>query len=339
MVRKLEYSMMFSKYMMDWLYGDYGYYAHYKEIGKEGDFYTAVSSSQFFGGSIANEILKLIETKFSKSVTICEIGAHKGYLLADIIQFIYTLKPELLETLSFVIVERFEHLQKKQAEYLRDSFQDKVEVQFVNSLTELHLEEAIFIANEIFDAFPCELYYKGKFGKVEGEEILFSEERPELREVAEKYGKDRGEIAVGYFEFAKEMVESAEKFQFITFDYGDMEARPDFSIRIYHKHKVFPLLEEEVRIQKFFGKSDITYDVNFAHLKDEFEKAGAKFLEYKTQMKALVDFGLIDLLQMLDQNVSKDIYHSELNRVKVLIDPAFMGERFKMMRFEKRETE
>ena len=36
-----------------------------------------------------------------------EIGAHHGYLLADIIQFIYTLKPQLLETLNFAIVENF----------------------------------------------------------------------------------------------------------------------------------------------------------------------------------------------------------------------------------------
>ena len=52
--------MKFSKYMNQWLYGENGYYATYKSIGKEGDFYTAVSTSKFFGGTIANHIVKFL---------------------------------------------------------------------------------------------------------------------------------------------------------------------------------------------------------------------------------------------------------------------------------------
>ena len=42
----------FSDYFNAWLYSKDGYYSKYKEIGKEGDFYTSVSTSSFFGGSI-----------------------------------------------------------------------------------------------------------------------------------------------------------------------------------------------------------------------------------------------------------------------------------------------
>ena len=45
----------FSSYFNNWLYGDDGYYSNYKTIGKEGDFYTAVSSSKFFGGTIGKK--------------------------------------------------------------------------------------------------------------------------------------------------------------------------------------------------------------------------------------------------------------------------------------------
>jgi len=325
----------FSEYMSEWLYGDDGYYAKYREIGKEGDFYTAVSSSQFFGGTIANEIIQIIESgKFSQNVMICEIGAHKGYLLADVIQFIYTLKPELISSLTFAIVERFEHLRKKQREYLEASFGDGVKIEIFSSLSQLKSDETIFIANEIFDAFPCELYYKGKVAEVVNSKIEFSKVDENIKKIAERYGKDRGEIAVGYYDFAKEMVASSKKFEFFTFDYGDMEPRPDFSIRIYHKHKVYPLFEENLDIQSLFKKSDITFDVHFQHLKDEFKLAGIETIEYKTQMRALVDFGLIELLEILKNRVDEKIYNSELNRVKILIDPAFMGERFKMMRFQ-----
>ena len=49
----------FSEYMSEWLYGKSGYYATYKNIGKSGDFYTAVSTSKFFGGTIAKHIISL----------------------------------------------------------------------------------------------------------------------------------------------------------------------------------------------------------------------------------------------------------------------------------------
>ena len=326
--------MRFSEYMSEWLYGKDGYYSKYKEIGKDGDFYTAVSSSQFFGGSIAKEFIKIIESgKFSESSTICEIGAHKGYLTADIIQFIYTLRPELLKTLKFAIIEKFEYLRKKQKEYLKESFGDDIKVEFFESLDQFSSEETLFIANEIFDAFPCELYYKGKIGTFENGKIEFLEEDLKIGKVVERYGNEKGEVAIGYLEFAKRMKKSSNKFEFITFDYGDIEPRPDFSIRVYQKHKVLPLFEDGLDFENMFGKSDITFDVNFQYLKDEFESIGIEFIEYKTQMKALIDFGLIELLEMLQKNVSQKVYSAEMNRAKILIDPSFMGERFKMIRF------
>ncbi len=38
--------MKFSEYMNEWLYGVDGYYRQFRDIGKDGDFYTAVSSSK-----------------------------------------------------------------------------------------------------------------------------------------------------------------------------------------------------------------------------------------------------------------------------------------------------
>ena len=119
----------FNEYMHEWLYAKEGYYATHKAIGKEGDFYTAVSSSMFFGGSIAKKFINSIEEGFlSQNCAVVEVGAHKGYLLADIVQFIYTLKPELLKTLEFIIVEPFEQNQKAQLAYFQESFGDAVKI-------------------------------------------------------------------------------------------------------------------------------------------------------------------------------------------------------------------
>jgi len=132
------------------------------------------------------------------------------------------------------------------------------------------------------------------------------------------------------------MASSCEKFEFMSFDYGEMMARPDFSIRVYEKHKTIPLFDEEIKRDELFKNSDITYDVCFAHVKDAYEEAGVEFIELKAQMVALVDMGVLELLEILKKNADEKIYEQELQKVKMLILPNFLGERFKMVRFRKK---
>ena len=113
-------------------------------------------------------------------------------------------------------------------------------------------------------------------------------------------------------------------------------------------HKVYPFfalsdmvedkkLREKSNFDTFFGKSDITYDVNFSHLIGAFEESGVKIHRYSSQMSALVAVGLSELHDMLYQKSTKAQYEKEANRAKTLIDPSFMGERFKMVCFRKEE--
>jgi len=328
--------MKFSEYMAQWLYADDGYYATYRPIGKTGDFYTSVSASKFFGGTIAKHLVGIIDEGFlSPHATVCEIGAHHGYLLADMVEFIYTLRPELLETLSFAIVERFGLLQEQQRRYFEESFGSAVTLRHYNSLQELQEAEAFFVANEIFDAFPCELFYKGKSARVENHEVIFDVDDEWVKAKAEQFHKDRGEIAVGYEDFAREMAGAAQKSEFLTFDYGEMQARPDVSLRVYKAHGVFPFFDDSLDRADAYKKSDITYDVTFAHVKEAFEAAGMPMAEYATQMKALVEMGILELMEILRANADEKVYKQELEKVKTLIMPQFLGERFKMIRFRK----
>ena len=332
----------FNKYFNDWLYGKEGYYSNYKTIGKGGDFYTAVSSSRFFGGSIGKRVVDTINEGFlSKNSTVIEIGAHHGYLLSDMVQFIFTLQPELIKTLKFAIVERYGHLRQKQKEYFKQCFGDEIELIHYNDISEVKEENAFVVANEIFDAFPCDLVYtteddKLQYAAVEDHKIKFIDNDNErIKILCEKYKITKGEVAAGYEEFAKQMCENIKKFEFITFDYGEKYPRNDFSCRIYEKHNVYPLFDEEIELEKLYGKSDITYDVNFSHVIDSFEEAGAKNILYETQLKALVNFGIIELLDILQKNVDEKTYLSEANKVKTLLNPTGMGDRFKMAGFRK----
>lgn len=343
----------FSEYFNKWLYDKDGYYSNYKVIGKEGDFYTSVSTSSFFGGSIAKRIIQTIDAGFlAHNTTIVEVGAHHGYLLADIIQFIYTLRPELLQTLQFIIIERFDTLQQKQTQYLKESFGDAIQLQHYKSIDAINLEHAFVVANEIFDAFSCELLYTNNrvleqaYVNEINHDIQFKIcEDTQLIENANKYKITKGEYPVGYDAFAKSLITHIKKFEFLTFDYGDEYPRNDFSCRIYEKHNVYPLFQgrfkgidlnnqevidgEKLDFSKLYKKSDITYDVNFTILKNCFEDLGAKEVVYETQLKALVRFGITELLEILHKNVDETTYLREANKVKTLLEPTGMGDRFK----------
>ena len=131
------------------------------------------------------------------------------------------------------------------------------------------------------------------------------------------------------------MAGAAARSEFVTFDYGEMQARPDVSLRVYKEHEVFPFFDEALDRADAYKKSDITYDVTFAHVKEAFEAAGMTQVEYATQMKALVEMGILELLEILRANADEKVYKQELEKVKTLIMPQFLGERFKMVRFRK----
>ena len=326
----------FSTYFNNWLYGKDGYYTNYKTIGKEGDFYTSVSTSSFFGGTIGKRIVDCINSgKLPKNSTVLEVGAHHGYLLADIIQFIYTLKPELLDTLSFAIVEKFDYLKEKQIKYFKESFGDKINLIHYKDIKDVKLDSAYIVANEIFDAFACELIYTDKqnirkMGVVKNHKINFVKCEDEyLNTMCDKYKIQKGEIGLGYEEFANTICKNIQKFEFLSFDYGDNYPRNDFSTRIYHQHKVYPIFEENLPLEKLFSQSDITYDVNFLHLMDCFKEQNCNDIVFMTQLKTLVEFGIHDLLELLRQNSDENHYLREVQKVKTLLEPTGMGERFK----------
>ena len=328
--------MYFSKYMDEWLYGEDGYYKNFKAIGKEGDFYTAVSTSAFFGASIANYMFELLnETESKKNGWLIEVGAHKGYLLCDMIQWLYTCDPTLVTSLNFGIVERQPEVRKRQLEYIEERFGSDISITHFNDISEVEVEYAFVVANEIFDAFPCELLKDEKVAFVEDSKIIWKEASSSTLNWAKKHNLRQGEIAVGYEDFAKNMSNGIKICDFVTFDYGEKYVRNDFSIRVYKKHETFPLFDKELILSDSYKKDDITYDVNFAHVSEAFVENDFKEVLYETQAKALIRFGLIDILEQFAKQTTQEKYLREADRIKTLIAPTIMGDRFKMIHFKK----
>ncbi|MFW5990532.1 MAG: SAM-dependent methyltransferase [Campylobacterales bacterium] len=326
----------FSEFFSEWLYGEGGYYRDSRRVGKKGDFYTSVSVSRLFGGAIAKDILQIDKKELlGEKFAIVEVGAEKGYLLADIIQTIYTLDKELLKRVEFFTVEPISELRETQNSYFKNSFGDEIVVKCVERFEDIGCNVAYIISNELFDAFPIELYKDGQMLYMDGFEKRFKKATKTIAEIANKYNIHRGEIPIGYREFAKNISNCFQKSMFVTFDYGDIEFRDDISLRVYRGHDVVPFFDEGMKIEEFYKKSDITYDVAFRFLGDEFAKEGFVLEEFKTQNVALVDFGITELLEMIKVSNSNEAYFAEANRVKMLLSPAFLGERFKMARFSK----
>jgi SAM-dependent MidA family methyltransferase len=322
--------------MNEWLYGEEGYYKNFKAIGKSGDFYTAVSTSRFFGASIANYFYKLLnEGKADCNGWLLEIGAHQGYLICDMIQWLYTCDPSLVKSLKFGIVERQPEVQKAQLAYIYERFGDDIQITHFNDISEVEVDYAFVVANEIFDAFPCELLKDEKIAVVNDHKITWEDAPQEMLEWAKKHYLKQGEVAVGYDEFAQTMAKGIKKCDFVSFDYGEKYVRNDFSIRVYRKHETFPLFDEELVLSDAYQNDDITYDVNFAHVIEAFEDAGFSTLDYETQARALIRFGLIDILEMFAKQSDNAAYAREADKVKTLIAPTMMGDRFKMVHFRK----
>jgi len=322
--------------METWLYGEEGYYKQFKTIGRGGDFYTAVSTSAFFGASIANHFLQLLrEGTADAKGWLIEIGAHQGYLLCDMIQWLYSCDPSLVETLHFGIVERQPEVQEAQQAYIDKRFGGAVKVHFFHDISEVKVPYAFIVANEILDAFPCELYKDKKIATVEEHSINWQDASREIQMFAEKHRLRTGEIAVGYEAFAAHMAAGVEKLDFVTFDYGEKYVRNDFSIRIYREHETLPLFDETLLLSDAYQRADITYDVNFAQAIDVFENAGFETVAYETQARALVRFGLIDILEQYARTTTEINYLREADRIKTLISPTIMGDRFKMVHFRK----
>lgn len=169
-----DFGISFGQYMQEWLYGESGYYSRAKsgdeKVGKEGDFYTAVSVSRFFGGAIARHIIDLLESsEIDLPLVVVEFGAHSGRLLGDIIEFLEVLSEGVVEKTRFYTIEPLASLRDLQAQNPRIT-----PLQHIKSLQDLLRQESknaskksvFMLSNELFDAFACEVVRDNHLGFV-----------------------------------------------------------------------------------------------------------------------------------------------------------------------------
>jgi len=315
--------MKFSEFSHSWLVENY--YKNAVNIGKSGDFFTAVSVGNLFGTLLAKHFLTLIDEKIlSLPVQIVEIGANEGYLSRDFLSALLDFRPEIFSALSFFIIEPHEKLRALQKKNL-----EGVEFSHKTSLKECHFKNAFFFCNELFDSFACELIDGDKMAFVENFKMFFKPIDKKLFEECNRLGLTKGEYSPQLKPFFNELNLACEKFVFAAFDYGLLNPQ-QFSLRIYKKHEVFSPFE--VSLKDFFGKSDLTYNVNFTHIKQLIKELDFKLLAFEKQSKALIDFGFEKLLEYT-KNKNLKSYENFLRQSKILFFN--FDEKFHFFEFQK----
>ncbi len=326
--------------MQEWLYGKKGYYRK-ATIGPKGDFYTSVSLSKFFGGAIAFYIIRLLEEeKLFLPLKIVEIGSHHGHFLSDIANFLKTLSVGVIEKCEFVSCEPLIELQNIQQTTFKQATQLDLTSCDLKGLDFKEKKSAFVVSNELFDAFACEIIKDNQMLFITHDhQSVWDNINEPTKELLKTLNLKEGCAPLFLNAFIKDLLEKLNKassWVFLSFDYGDTIERKDMHLRAFKNHQVLDFKDILNHLASLYQQSDLTYDVNFSLVRFLFEKHHAQFSFFKSQANALLDMGLMELLEVFSKSVNYERYLKEAAKIKPLISPGGLGERFKAVEFVKK---
>ncbi len=287
-------------------------------IGKKGDFYTSSDLHPIFGRTLGRFLMS------TGSPVVLEVGAGKGWLAHDI----------LLEYKGeYWIVEKSRVL----ADIEKNVLKEFPNVKWFKTIDEVPEFDGFFISNELFDAFPFNLY---KNDNGEWFEILLNEDFTyELKPVNEKIKKILARyegvkfavIPVGWETLIKKLAERHTG-EILVIDYGYereelIKKFPFGTIQTYKNHAPGGHFTENA------GEQDITFFIDFTLLKEIFKDAGYSELSLKTQAEFLIENGVIEILQEYEKIADEKERVKARLAVKTLI--LDFGRSFKTLRGKK----
>lgn len=330
----------FEAFMRQCLYEpELGYYmSSHTEIGRAGDYYTSPHLHPLFGVMLGRQIEEMLELMaMPNTFSIIEMGAGKGYLCKDMLE--YLKDREFFKAINYIIVELNPFMIKRQNDLLH-LFLNKVT--WLSSLSELNGITGCFLSNELLDSFPVHIVemddeLKEVYVSLKGEELIEIKKELSTLELSD-YFRDfsirlpshyRTEINLRIKAWLKDIYTAFKEGFIITIDYGYpawqyySEERGRGTLLCYKGHNVSENPYEDI------GYKDITSHVNFSSLKLWGEEMGLKTLGFCSQGSFLVSLGIDELITKLYGN-SKD-YLFEVAKIKGLILPGTMGESHKVM--------
>ena len=319
---------------------EYGYYTSGKEkIGKRGDYYTSSDVHSVFGGLIARQLEQMWRLLGSNRFTVVEIGAGKGWLCYDILNYVRNEYPEFFEKIDYKIVEISRNLIERQSNTLK-GFEEKVSWEsFSEDGFSFNPIEGCFLSNEFVDSLPVrQVIVKNNCLKeiyVITEEDVFCEKidelsSPELRDYFNNSNinlKDgqRAEVNLKALDWVKSISCYLNRGFVITIDYGHLaeelysEERHRGTLMCYYEHTTSENPYERV------GNQDITSHVNFSSIMEEGARSGLSTTGFVRQSNFLIALGILNKMNEVRGDISK------LLTMKNLFLPGGMGDVFKVL--------
>ena len=311
-----------------------GYYMKKNPFGKDGDFITAPNISILFSEMLAIWCLAFWEhLGCPKKINIIELGAGNGEMMYQMIK-VFERFNKFRKSSNYFILEKSQFLKKIQKKKLNSH-----KITWLNSINKLKNGPNIFLANEFFDALPIKQFIKknnkwyeksikkNNINKFEFVNVITNIKNLEKKiEINLSKNQKIIEFSPLTYDYLNIISKKINTFQggLLIIDYGYLQKKMKDSLQSIYKHNFNNVLDN-------FGKSDITYNLNFFLLKKIVKKLNLKVVGLTSQRNFLTKLGILDRAEILAKNLQfskkADIYY----RIKRLIDRNFMGELFKVM--------
>jgi SAM-dependent MidA family methyltransferase len=302
----------------------HGYYTrHITTVGRSGDFSTALTIGDALVRSVAAWVKAEAKLLALPAVQIIELGGGAGQLASGILRAFspwQRVRYQIVEISSALRQVQERKLQGKNIRW-EDSIEDALDAA---------KGQAILLANEFVDAFPCKRFERTSeawmeiFLGFEGD--LWREEyvKNSAPLVSSALGMksttgQRVEAFESYRNWLKNMARHLQRGALLTIDYGGSPTeiyyrKPAGTMRAYFRHHQIDGLEIYLRP----GRQDLTADVNFVDLQDWGEQLGLETIQSVTQTEFIREWGR----QRLRSRQTADRYIS---------DESGMGQAFKVL--------
>jgi SAM-dependent MidA family methyltransferase len=317
---------------------EHGYYGPGpRRIGREGDFYTAVSVGPLYGRLLAGLAVRLrSEMGAADDFKVIEQAAHDGQLAEDILES---------SDLDYLIVEPNPRYQEVQRQRL-GRFAERVS--WVAATDDLPAGPALFACNELPDAMPVHLV---RWDGSEWQELFVTAEASGRLQLApgppsaslavpiSRLPRDLRpghtlEINLAAEEWLRQIASARFHGQVVIADYGlDEEEfwapeRAGGTLRRYHQHQM------DDRVLEDLGECDLTSHVNFSRLLEVAAAEGLRLKAYEHQGRWLGRLAM-PWLASLEGRPQDASTKALLRQFQSLTHPSIMGRSFRVLVLEK----
>lgn len=299
------------------------YYSSPREkFSSFGDFFTAPELDRAFGEAIADFLYYRL--KDFDTPVILELGAGRGLMARDILNYYREKDAELFSRITYLIYELSPYLREKQR-LLLSEFEN---VGWVEEFPEM---EGVILSNEFFDTLPVHVVKEDKelYLSEGGEEVWLSLDDERIKNFIKKMGyeglKQRVEVCLDCIETLRRIAHSLVRGYHLVIDYGytseELSKFPEGTVVGYKKHR----LRDDIYAQDM----DISAQVNFSALMEYGKDFGLKTVLYDTQRNFLASIPhFLTQLETLSYEESPESIE-RLSRLKTML--ISMGDRFKVL--------